>query len=700
MPKRGDIYRASDIAFTDGSNPFTGPVLFTTAGSGFNASTITVGIGDSDTGFNWIKDGEFDVLANNKVVAKFTSSKITITAALDLSGNVIDNVLEMKGTKGSVINTNDAWLRINGAGTTPTHSSGVYFGNSLVRTDGDFHIGNAGATLLVNATTFTYRGWTVYHSGNFNPSTKADTARKVNPGAGLTGGGDLTADRTLTVNFLGTGSATTVARSDHNHDNTYVKNSGDTMTGPLTSTNTQPLISKLAGKKSWVLANTTTDADFVIAPSTAIDGTTWDWTKMVRFKDDGSLVAGSFYETGSNVPFKQKHKVTDDNGRSNLLTPGTNLNDVILTGFYRVNNPVNGPTNDSWFYVIVNAHDDNAFACMQIAYCLNTALTPHMYTRKRAGAVWTPWERHALLSDFGQWGFGTRDFLVHNKRAMVGYATADGDKLVLNFTKDFSNGIEMTGVTKFINGAVDLDIAGQTEYQIKGRSTVNHSGFYFKKDFLGAYDWEKSRQIWAYSRDANEVNFTTSGLKHNGNDVLNATHLADIFNRQTTMVTATTDWNTLLTTGFYQVNDGVKGANGPTPHAYAFGVLETVNTPGTGVFQRYTTHSKGDVYVRGGYNQNAGWNQWRKLTDTEDNLSGTYNVYRANKDANGIFTVVEWKEKSGTIRKRSTLSVPDANGNYTKQTIQIYTIAGALSKTENYTLSYDADGALVNEVLS
>lgn len=61
--------------------------------------------------------------------------------------------------------------------------------------------------------------------------------RKINVGAGLTGGGDLSADRTLSVSFGGNGSATTVARSDHNHDGTYVKKAGDTMTGALTVPN-------------------------------------------------------------------------------------------------------------------------------------------------------------------------------------------------------------------------------------------------------------------------------------------------------------------------------------------------------------------------------------------------------------------------------------------------------------------------------
>lgn len=43
------------------------------------------------------------------------------------------------------------------------------------------------------------------------------TNRVIAAGDGLTGGGDLTANRTLAVSFAGTGNATTVSRSNHTH---------------------------------------------------------------------------------------------------------------------------------------------------------------------------------------------------------------------------------------------------------------------------------------------------------------------------------------------------------------------------------------------------------------------------------------------------------------------------------------------------
>ena len=44
--------------------------------------------------------------------------------------------------------------------------------------------------------------------------------RTITAGDGLTGGGDLSANRTLSVLFAGTGNATTVARSNHTHADT------------------------------------------------------------------------------------------------------------------------------------------------------------------------------------------------------------------------------------------------------------------------------------------------------------------------------------------------------------------------------------------------------------------------------------------------------------------------------------------------
>lgn len=67
-----------------------------------------------------------------------------------------------------------------------------------------------------------FRGNIVWHSGNFSPSSKADKTITISGGSGLLGGGSLATDQTLSVDFAGTGTATTVSRSDHNHDSSYL----------------------------------------------------------------------------------------------------------------------------------------------------------------------------------------------------------------------------------------------------------------------------------------------------------------------------------------------------------------------------------------------------------------------------------------------------------------------------------------------
>lgn len=66
-------------------------------------------------------------------------------------------------------------------------------------------------------------------------TTKADKTIAINTGNGLSGGGDLSASRTLSVNFAGTGTLNTPARSDHNHDDKYVGISQISATLPATA---------------------------------------------------------------------------------------------------------------------------------------------------------------------------------------------------------------------------------------------------------------------------------------------------------------------------------------------------------------------------------------------------------------------------------------------------------------------------------
>lgn len=98
-------------------------------------------------------------------------------------------------------------------------------------TDGNKHVPangttNNGKVLKASATAGVYNWSNIAFSElTSKPTTLSGygitdgvvNTRSINAGAGLIGGGNLTADRTLSINFGGNGTATTVSRSDHNH---------------------------------------------------------------------------------------------------------------------------------------------------------------------------------------------------------------------------------------------------------------------------------------------------------------------------------------------------------------------------------------------------------------------------------------------------------------------------------------------------
>lgn len=83
------------------------------------------------------------------------------------------------------------------------------------------------------------------------------------------------------------------------------------------------------------------------------------------------------------------------------------------------------------------------------------------------------------------------------------------------------------------------------------------------------------------------------------------------------------------------------------------------------------------------------------LTDLTDDLK----VIKSNKDTNGIFTTVTYRRKmDNTLFATSVLS-GGTSPSYTTRTITYYEANGTtVRKTVTFTLSYDADGALVSEV--
>lgn len=74
-------------------------------------------------------------------------------------------------------------------------------------------------------------------------------------------------------------------------------------------------------------------------------------------------------------------------------------------------------------------------------------------------------------------------------------------------------------------------------------------------------------------------------------------------------------------------------------------------------------------------------------------------IYKSGKDANGIFTTLEYRRKGdGTLAAKSVLS-GGTSPLYTTRTETYYAANGTtLMRTVTFTLSYDADGVLISEV--
>jgi hypothetical protein len=94
---------------------------------------------------------------------------------------------------------------------------------------------------------------------------------------------------------------------------------------------------------------------------------------------------------------------------------------------------------------------------------------------------------------------------------------------------------------------------------------------------------------------------------------------------------------------------------------------------------------------------NTAWdNLYPKTRAT--NVEMDYKTYKTLKDANGVFTTVEYKRADNTLAIKSVLS-GGTSPKYTTRTLTYYASNGTtVEKTVTRTLSYDADGVLTSEV--
>lgn len=264
--------------------------------------------------------------------------------------------------------------------------------------------------------------------------------------------------------------------------------------------------------------------------------------KEVATKEEvSSLVAG----------VGQKFKLTQDDGRP-LEASNKSFNDIQSGGYHMGTNMKDAPlpATANWWFIEVMRHANGWVH--QRATWFNTA-TVETYERILHNNTWQPWKKTVTPQGWGLWRTnGGQDLLVHDKRAMVGFPTNSGNRLELNYGKDFASGVNIQG--KLTNDGQD----------------VIHNGWNFMRD----------RSVTALVQD---------------------------------------DWNAITESGMYLVSDDGKNpkhASTP-PNCYPYGVLEVYRTGSNqALFQRYTSHQQGQVFVRSAWAK-ASWSAWRRLADED-----------------------------------------------------------------------------------
>jgi hypothetical protein len=85
------------------------------------------------------------------------------------------------------------------------------------------------------------------------------------------------------------------------------------------------------------------------------------------------------------------------------------------------------------------------------------------------------------------------------------------------------------------------------------------------------------------------------------------------------------------------------------------------------------------------------------IKDAHDKIED-YQMYKSVKDSNGVFTTIDYKRTDGTLYAKSVLT-GGTSPYYTTRTVTYYATNGTTTlRTEEWTISYDADGDVLNEV--
>lgn len=102
------------------------------------------------------------------------------------------------------------------------------------------------------------------------------------------------------------------------------------------------------------------------------------------------------------------------------------------------------------------------------------------------------------------------------------------------------------------------------------------------------------------------------------------------------------------------------------------------------------------IYASGEFRSIAGDGELLEALRNQNNAKTTA---KRNKDDNGNFETVKKTHKNGKLGMLSTLKDPDENGLYRSRVIEYGEPGTKDYKREVYTLKYDEDGALTDEIL-
>jgi hypothetical protein len=134
---RSDADNSADISFTDASRFW----LRTAGNWGIYWDTSS-----NEIQFQGAGTKRFAVDLDNGNTS--ISGNLAIVGSLDMQNDPINNLTYLNGQYGRIARSTDEWLRIN---DDSSHTSGVFFGSSHVRTDGSLAIGSSGADVMIDS---------------------------------------------------------------------------------------------------------------------------------------------------------------------------------------------------------------------------------------------------------------------------------------------------------------------------------------------------------------------------------------------------------------------------------------------------------------------------------------------------------------------------------------------------------------------